>query len=103
MPMSEKIAKNVSDIIVRMTEREVAGKHLSKQNATEKKILSKLAHKLSLGTQLETADWSKLKAVKIAVNEQGCMDITTITQDQWTFDGSVPYATVSGTPSTDKG
>ena len=74
-------------ITVPMIVPEEIDKQPNTENDTEKTILSRLALELSWGTLLETVDWSSLKAVKIAINEQGSMDITTITQSQWLSDG----------------
>lgn len=98
--MSEKIDVRELIITAPMIGNVVIGKPKSTDETTEQAILSKLALELWWGTQLETVDWSSLAAVKIAINEQGYMDITTITQSQWMSDGYAQPATTNGTPST---
>lgn len=56
----------------------------------------------SLETLCEMAALHGQATARIAVNEQGYMDITMITRDQWMSDGSAPLATTNGTPNTDK-
>lgn len=100
--MSEKTVKNVSGITVHMIVPEAADKRLKIENDITSKILSNMAHEFWSEMQSAMGSSSNLKAVKIAVNEQGYMDITTITQDQWMSDGCAPPVTTNGTQSTER-
>ena len=100
--MSVKIDKSMLDTIVHMTASVVPGKPLNTENDTQKKILSKMVRELWSTTQSETVDWTKIAAVRYAVNKHGYMDITTITHDQWLSDGYVPPVTTNGTENTAK-
>ena len=84
------------------TALEEADKQMNTENNIEKTILSNMVRKLWSETQLEMEDLSNLAAVKIVMNEQGYMDITTITHSQWLSDGYAVSATSNGTENTDK-
>ena len=101
--MTRKIP-DVSELIITAPTTALAGigKLPNTESDTEMKTLSKLVLEQSWGTLLETVDWSNLAAVKIAVNSDGLMDITTITPNQWLSDGCAPLVTSSGTPSMER-
>jgi hypothetical protein len=57
---------------------------------------------LSLETHCATANLYGQSFAKIAVNEKGLMDITTITPNQWMSGGYAPSVTANGTQNTEK-
>ena len=77
---------------------------LSRERTKNKELstLSDAVQESWCATQLETVDYTNLAAVKIAVNQDGLMDITTITLSQWLSDGYATHATDNGTQNTDK-
>ena len=92
-------SKLVNDIHKRGLERHLV------QERTESKTASiplSAEQESSLAMLCEMAALQGQSVAKVAVNQDGCMAITTITRSHWLSDGSAHLATPDGTKKTEQ-